>query len=197
MIIYQSTKFNIEPDKLSRLAVELAQYLIPHARLLDSKITKESVNLVLQEIEVLTAFNLRNGELGEEAFEDILKLASELESKRKKQGEASLKEINIYLLANRFLSGFLRRIPSNLAEIRLFEWSLIHSEANEAVFIREVLKGAHIKKISKELPQSPLVEHLPESQHFLHQELSTPELIAFARFGVELRGHRFKMTHPV
>ncbi len=194
MIIYQSAKLGTEQDKLNRLVVELAKYLIPHARILDSEASNESVKLLLREVSALTAFNLYNKELREQAFENVLKTASELESKRREQDQPLLKEIGFYLLARGFSSDFLRRAPFELAGIRLFEWNFIRSEANDAVFIREVSKTAPSEKISNELSQAAPFEYLPKSRHFPHQELSTSELVAFARLGMELRSHRAQKT---
>jgi len=196
MMVYQSVDFRTEQGDLNRLAIELARHLIPRARPLSSQMGNEAVHLLLQTPSKLTAFDLYNRELGEEAFEIVLRITAELESKRREQNNPLLKGIQVYLLAKHFPKDILRRIPLGFAEIRLFEWSFIRSEANDAILVREVTKDINQDKALNHVYQSEPLECLSQ-QHFLRQELNTPELVAFVRLGMELRGcHHSQIQRP-
>ena len=183
MIVYQSIDFRTDQSELNRLAIELARHLLPCARLLSSHMEDEAIRLLLEETSKLTLFHLYYNELSEEAFEVILKTVAELESKYR----TPPKKIQVYLLAKNFQRNILPRLPFKYSEICLFEWAFIRSEADAAILIREITKDITRDKMLNNVFQS---EHLNYSleRRLLGQELDTSELVALARFGMELRG---------
>ena len=186
-MIYQPVTLEIAPSDLNRLALEAVNHLMPQAKLISSERGLRHVHLALREFSVLTAFEFYACDLDQDFFEEIFKIASELEAKRKKEGSC-LKEIAIYLLAPGFSSDFLARIPFSLVGLHLFEWRLIGSKTGDQnILIQELGAQAvpHGIKISSltDIPAASNSSYLKD----LVQTLSTPELIAFGQLGMELR----------
>ena len=191
MIIFQPVPLRTDQNELSHLAVELARNLIPRSKILSSQALSESAHLRLKEPESLSSLDLFSRELGEEAFEITLRTAADLELKRKEQSDPSIKGINVYLLAKSFSKNFLARVHFGVLGVRLFEWKLICSEGNDAVLISEIREDASYERITHPPSATALLDDS------LRQEFSTPELVAFVRLGMELRGRRSQITHPV
>ena len=193
-MIYQPVACNGAEDDLNRFAIDAATNLIPQAQLLSSKMAADSAHLLLRAASTLIAFDFYNRGLGEEAFEMVLRTAAELESKRKEQNDSLLKEIGIYVLAKDFSKDFLLRMSAGVTSVYLFEWSLIRSETQEAILIHQREEGAGYKGtrglIDPFKPLQLFPQHSPPAQ-----QLTTSELIAFARFGLELRDRCFKAAH--
>ena len=189
MIIYQPAAFHSNQDGLSHLAVELINGLVPKGKLLSSRVEADSAHLMLQTTSTLIAFEVYSREIGEEIFETILKLRVFLEAKRKEQNDPALKDISIYLLGTDFSHEFLKRIPSSLIGVRLFNWHLIRSGTQEAAMVREVkVEGGSSKKTIDSIQTDPAGNRL--KTHSFYQELSTQEFIALSRLGMELRSRR-------
>lgn len=189
MIIYRSADLRPGQSDLNHFAMEVAGHLVPQAKILSSSNDPDSSHLLLRSASTLFAFEFYLPELGEEAFETVLRTAAELESKRKVANDPLLREIGIYLLARGFSKDFLMRVPFGLVEIRLFRWCLIRSETDEAILIHEFGKKAGQERTQIEAPSVERTACPPQHQG-RQKELSTPELIAFARLGMELRTRR-------
>ena len=180
-----------DPLELRQLVSYMAEHLLPGAVPLSPPLDFDPIHLALRQKETLIQFVLFARELGEEGFEILLDHVAKLEAKRNEQHDPTLQEIGICLAATGFSQTFLVRIPFELVRVSLIEWSFIRSEEEEAILIRDVRKGISLK------PNSPKINHKDDvsklSQFTLPSasgELSTPELITFSRFGMELRSRR-------
>lgn len=169
MIIYQPATCTAEHGHLNLLAQELARYLFPHGKIFSCKVDTQSVHLLLQTPSALNAFEFYARRIGEEVFESLLTVASGLESKQKNANNPLIRGICLCILARGFSQDFSLRIPFGFANPRLYEWHPIRSESSDAILIRE-------------LKPEPVSKRPPS-----HTELSTPELVALARLGMELR----------
>ena len=185
MVIYRPAEQRPAQTELDRITTELAKCLLPAGKLLESRVEAGHVHFLIRSVSVLTSFELYARDLKPGAFEGILRTATELESKRKQQNDPDLNEINIYLFAHHFSDDFLEQLPSVLVEIRLFEWSSLHSKSGDAVLIREQKS----RSVPSRVPSDGLAE-----ERIIQRELNTPELIAFARFGMELRDRCLKVS---
>lgn len=153
----------------------------------------EPVCQLIQTGPVLVEFQFYAKELGEEAFETLLKSAAALEVKRKEQQNPSLLDIGICVLAQGFSREFLARIPASLVRVDIFAWEFIRSEEDKAILIRPMRSGIIPERgsivSSDRTPTEIPVPSKPKSQ-IANVELSTPELVAFARLGMELRNRK-------
>lgn len=157
---------------------------------------EDPVRQLIRSGPVLIEVQLYPKHLGDEMFEAVLKTATALEIKRKEQHDPSLIDIGLCILAKSFSRDFLARIPSSLTRIQIYEWQPIQSHQDEAVFIHEV-KGALESSTGKPTVEASQAQtdvlrnhQFPQTHLNDHQELSTPELIAFAKLGMELRSQK-------
>lgn len=186
MVIYQPADLQPAQTDLYRIADEARKHLLPAAKLLDSRVEARHVRFLIRSPSLLTSFELYSGNLDLAAFQDVLKVASELESRRKQWNDPNVSEINLYLLAHHVTEDFVQRLSLALIGIRLFEWSLLHSKDGDALLISERKYQA--------LQNGPETDFSGKKPEVKQRELSTRELIAFARFGMELRDRRLRLS---
>jgi len=191
MIIYESVNRPRALEELRPLVPDVASHLFPAGEILYSEPARYSDRLILKNGERLTAIELYPHDLAEEAFETILRTCVELEAKRREKKDATLKEVGLCVLASAFSQELIDRVrPGGLLQIRLFAWSLIRAEGNEALLIREV--GSTFEHVSS-APVEALNATLPHNTP--RQTLSTPELAALDRFGAELNERRAQLEN--
>lgn len=191
MNIYEPCVFGGDPCELKQLASHLVEHLLAGAVPISSPLDSDPVHLVFRRKDVLIQFVLFSRELGEEGFEILLDHVAKLEAKRGEQHDPTLQEIGICLAAPGFSQNFLSRVPFELVRITLIEWSLICSENQEAILVRTVRKGIGLDPVSpKIVGNEETKKSFQPSLRYSAQELSTPELITFSRFGMELRSRR-------
>ena len=190
MIVYQPASVYLDQHHLKPFATQAAKHLFPKGKVLDSSINAAGAHLLVQTEKELIAMEFYPKELRENAFEEILKTAASLEVERKGRANRSFQETMICLFAHGFSQNLLIRIPTDVPTIRLFEWRLLRSEKDKAVVIRELKNGARPEKSSSEKNGALQIESPSRRSP---EDLSTPELIAFARFGIELRERRFQV----
>lgn len=191
MNIYEPCVFGGDSRELKQLASHLAEYLLPGAVPLSGPLDSDPVHLTLRQKEVLIQFVLFSRELREEGFEILLDHVAKLEAKRNEQHDPTLQEIGICLAAPGFSQSFLSRVPFELVRISLIEWSSIRSESHEAILVRTARKGIGLDPASGKIVRNEETKKsLQPSVRYSPQELSTPELITFSRFGMELRSRR-------
>jgi hypothetical protein len=201
MIIYESVTSTPSLSELQEMAIPLVQQLYPSAHVLSSDSEVDSFHIVLKDKNVLTGVELYRQKLTSDMFEMLLRSACKLESKRKAQNDARLQDIALCLLAPEFASELVARVPSSMVRLRFYRWSLIRSQASQALLINEVLGGhkemtpatnanpwpigdVEIRDVPP-LPSSP-----PPPPEPVKSNLSEPEALAFAEFGRELRRKR-------
>ncbi len=201
MLVYQPSTSCPDQNQLRQMVSFLVQKLYPTAKTLSAPSGAEPVCQLLRTGPLLVEFQFYVQELQEGAFENLLKAAALLEVKRKEQQDISLIDIGICLLAQNFSREFLARLPSSFVRVDLFAWELIRSEEDKSILIRPVRSGiipersvpAQAGKSGEELLQDKKVIPIPSSNV---PEISTPELIAFARLGMELRNRKAQSNVP-
>lgn len=182
----------LDQNTLKQITSFLIQKLFPSAKILSTPNGTEPVCQLIQTGPLLIEFQFYAKELGEEAFETLLKTAAALEVKRKEQQNPSLLDIGVCVLAQGFSREFLARLPASLVRVDIFAWEFIRSEEDKAVLIRPIRSGIIPERgsvmFSEEVSSfstKPLTR-----QQTSKSELSTPELVAFARLGMELRNRK-------
>lgn len=185
MVIYEAAKQPREIHELADIALDVADHLFPEGEILDSKMSSDMCQLFLRDREQVTGFELYASPLQEDSFERILNLAFEVEEKRRECGGSLPKEITLCLVASNFSDALLERIRSRLFNIRLFQWSWLRSDRCDALWLQH---------ISNSVCDAQIEVSYQASSYRPKRELSTPELIAMARFGIELRNRRAEIS---
>ena len=196
MLVYQPATGSLHSDQLRPIIPILTRKLFPAGKILSSSAGTEPLCQLLRSGPLLVELELYAKEIGNEAFEMLLKAATALEIKRKEQHDPSLVDISICILAKGFSKDFLARIPFSLVRVNVYEWALIQGDREEAVLIRK-MKG--VQEIGKDISMTqpvPPVPAVPQekksliTQNVRVRELTTPELVAFAKLGMELRNRK-------
>jgi len=200
MKIYQPVNAPESETELKFLTSTLAERLLPDAMPLSEAAGSDPIHILLRGQSVLVEFHLYHRNLGEEIIGWILARAGELEMKRKDQGDPTLKEIGLCLLAHSFSTELLNRLPSDLVRLSLFQWSRIASDTEDAVLVDPIRKGLILRSENARMaPPVPVAAPVRPPEEVkpvpsFHEELSTPELIAFTRMSMELKKHRPKVS---
>ena len=189
MIVYQPASVYLDQHHLKPFTNQVSKHLFPKGKVLSSSIDVLGGHVLVQSGKELIALELYPKELRKEAFETILQVAAMLEAKRKEYTDGSISEIGVCLLAHGFSEELLLRIPFGVPKIRLFEWRLIRSEKDKGILLRELKNGFRPEKTLTEKNAMLKIESSQE-KNLSSENFSTPELIAFARFGMELRERR-------
>lgn len=131
----------------------------------------------------------------EDFFERLLHSAAKLEAKRKELHNDTMQEIGICILASGYEPSLLTRISYGIVHLRLFEYVFMKSDGEEGMMVREVKKNlARNAVVENFIPQAP-ESGISETKHSDEFDLSTPELIAFTRLGMEIRHRRLNQEH--
>jgi hypothetical protein len=197
MLIYQPSVFCFDEIELNQATSFLAQKLFPSGKLLSTPSGSNPSSQLLRAGSLLVEFQLYTCDLGDEAFETILKTATHLETKRREQHDPSLLDISVCLAAFSFSRDLLARFPSGLIRVSMFQWEFIRSGKEEAILLREIKNNFVYEKevVHHDTPtlKYPIEEKEPSTSVPINSpELSTPELVAFARLGMELRNRKPK-----
>ncbi|OGX06630.1 MAG: hypothetical protein A3G87_03340 [Omnitrophica bacterium RIFCSPLOWO2_12_FULL_50_11] len=184
MITYEIAKQSPNFCELADVAIDVAKHLYPEGKLLDSKNGSDFCQIILTDRETLTGFELFAQPVEEDEFERVLRVGAELEAKRKEQVDPSLTEISLCLVAHNFSDAFLERARSGFFHVRLFQWSWLSSHRSEALLLEEV--RSTMCDAQADISSWACIDGSKP-------ELSTQELIAMARFGIELRDRRAQL----
>lgn len=189
MNIYEPLAVSRDQCDLKSIASRLAEFFLPGAVPISPPIYHHSARLMLRQKSVLVEFCLHADELGDDQYGSLLEEMARLEARRKEEHDPTLQEIAICIGAFGFSQNFLTRIPHDLIRVMLFEWSFLRSDKEEALLVRQVRRGNALEHGDG----GGNLERLKHSL-FAHtkapQDLSTPELVAFSRFGMELRSRK-------
>ena len=175
MLIYERIESCLKAADFSRIAIELAKYLIPKGEILSSKLNGSEAHFVLDSDALSFAFGLYSRALGAQEGNDLAKFT----------------EQKIYVIAHGYNSDFFHSL-GDLRRFRFFEWDLLRSKSGEAILIHE-FRSAREEDHHMADPQTTAAVGVSCKPKF-EPEMSTAELIAFARLGIELRERSLKAS---
>ena len=174
MLIYERTEPCLKTTDFGRIAVELVKFLIPKGEILTSNINGSEAHFILNSDALSFAFGLYGRALGAEEGMDLAKSP----------------EQKVYVMAHGFNSDFFHSI-GDLRRFRFFEWDLLRSKSGEAILIHE-FRSAQDENQRVSGSQKAATDVSFKSK--FEPEMSTAELVAFARLGIELRGRSLKAS---
>ncbi|OGW82323.1 MAG: hypothetical protein A3G33_11505 [Omnitrophica bacterium RIFCSPLOWO2_12_FULL_44_17] len=189
MKIYEPVYDELSRESLVNILPAIIQKMFPAARFLSHPKGERAICQFILVEHTLVEIQIHSQELEEESFEWFLNSAARLEGKRKELNDANIQDIALCVFANGFSSHLLSRMSFGLIRVSLHEFSFIRSEGENAVFIRRVKEEREANAgFSAALYPRPI--NSKTESGIRESDLSTPELIAFARLGMELRKRR-------
>lgn len=190
MIVYRAQTKQPDGSGLGRVANHLVKDLFPTPETVRSELVAGTHRSIIKNAKTLAGIELFAATLEEDAYEGILRFAADLESERKRLGsEGRLDEIAIYIFAGGYTPNFVARVQKGF-HAHLFIWQSIHAGSEEALLIKDIYRPK--VAAASEPPQHR--EHRVRSKEEPLSDLSTPELVALTRFGMQLREKRAEMV---
>lgn len=185
--IYQPAVLHLDQSQIKHLGQAIVRAIIPVGSIESIHIEPEHASYAVRTEVLMNRIEFFTGILRPEILNLIRTVLFETDGEHQKRDSNLAKELNVFVVANRFSKDFFMRESFSFPRpVRLFEWSFMKSGTSEAIFLRE-----HKKNLGLEMAQLPNVSaansDIRSNEFRVPEELSTAELIAFARLGIELR----------